>query len=157
LPQRRSTTTQRGRNDPKENENGCKTRRRLYFVGLQGLLALLFLFAGGMKLIIPPDVLMAMGSPNQVRLPGLFVQFIGVVEVLGGLGLILPGLLRIRTSLTPLAAAGLLIVMIGATSITVASGEVGGATVPFIVGMLAALVAYLRWRVIPLTDRTLAN
>ena len=63
---------------------------------IQVLLALLFLFSGGMKLVIPPDVLRSMGSPNQVVLPGLFIQFIGVCEVLGGLGLILPGLLRIR-------------------------------------------------------------
>jgi uncharacterized membrane protein YphA (DoxX/SURF4 family) len=119
---------------------------------MQGLLALLFLFAGGMKLITPPDVLMSMGSPNQVRLPGLFLQFIGVAEVLGGLGLILPGLLRIRTLLTPLAAAGLLVVMVGATAITLASGEVAGAIVPFVVGILASLVAYTRWRVLPLRD-----
>lgn len=50
---------------------------------IQVLLALLFLFAGGMKLIIPPDVLASMGSPNQVHLPGLLVQLIGVFEVLG--------------------------------------------------------------------------
>jgi hypothetical protein len=125
--------------------------------GLQGLLALLLLFAGGIKLVTPPDVLMSMGSPNQVRLPGLFLQFIGVAEVLGGLGLILPGLLRIRTSVTALAAAGLLILMIGATSITLASGEVAGATVPLVVGILASVVAYTRWRVVPLRDRNLCN
>ena len=63
---------------------------------IQVLLALLFLFAGGMKLVIPPDVLASMGSPNQIALPGWFVRFIGVAEVLGALGLLLPGLLRIK-------------------------------------------------------------
>jgi hypothetical protein len=63
---------------------------------VQVLLALLFLFAGGTKLILPLDVLTSMGSPNQIVLPGLFIRFIGVVEVLGALGLILPRLLRIR-------------------------------------------------------------
>src|ERR671926_387714 len=71
---------------------------------IQVLLALLFLFTGGMKLVIPPDVLASMGSPNQIPLPGWFVRFIGVCEVLGALGLLLPGLLRIKPSLTPLAA-----------------------------------------------------
>ena len=63
---------------------------------IQVLLALLFLFAGGTKLVLPLDVLTSMGSPNQVHLPGLLIRFIGVCEVLGALGLILPGLLRIR-------------------------------------------------------------
>lgn len=112
---------------------------------IQVLLALLFLFAGGMKLIIPPDVLASMGSPNQVHLPGLLVQLIGVFEVLGGIGLILPGLLRMRRGLTPLAAAGLLIIMIGAIVLTVIGDGVGAAIVPLLTAFLLALVAYGRW------------
>jgi len=111
---------------------------------IQILLALLFLFAGGMKLIIAPDELAKMGSPNQVHLPGLFLQFIGVCEVLGGLGLILPGLLRRRRGLTPLAAAGLLIIMIGAVVVTIIGDGVGAAIVPMITAVLLALVAYGR-------------
>jgi len=65
------------------------------------------------------------------------------------MGLILPGLLRIRTGLTPLAAAGLTIVMTGATVITVIGGSVAGASVPLIVGLLAVFVAYGRWRLAP--------
>src|SRR5882724_1568264 len=117
---------------------------------IQGLLALLFLFSGGMKLVIPPDVLRSMGSPNQVVLPGLFIQFIGMCEVLGGLGLILPGLLRIRPRLTPLAAAGLVIIMIGATVLTIIGMGVAMAVPPFIAGLLAATVAYGRWRLVPI-------
>jgi uncharacterized membrane protein YphA (DoxX/SURF4 family) len=116
---------------------------------IQVLLALLFLFAGGMKLVIPPDVLMSMGSPNQIPLPGLLLRFIGVCEVLGALGLILPGLLRVRPRLTPLAAAGLVIIMIGATVLTFAADGVGPALPPFVVGILAAFVAYGRWRLAP--------
>ena len=74
------------------------TSRLLWTV--QGLLAALFLFAGGMKLVTPIAAL-----TQQIALPGLFLRFIGLVEVLGALGLILPGLLRIRPALTPLAAA----------------------------------------------------
>lgn len=116
---------------------------------IQILLALLFLFSGGTKLVLPLEVLMAMGSPNQIHLPGLFLRFIGTCEVLGGLGLILPGLLRIRPGLTPLAAAGLVIIMIGATVISFASDGIKGALVPLVVGILAALVAYGRWRLSP--------
>lgn len=116
---------------------------------VQVLLALLFLFAGGTKLFIPPDVLASMGSPNQIPLPGWFVRFIGVVEVLGALGLILPGLLRIKPWLTPLAAAGLVIVMIGATVLNIMADGVAAGVVPLIVALLAAFVAYGRWRLAP--------
>jgi uncharacterized membrane protein YphA (DoxX/SURF4 family) len=111
---------------------------------VQGLLALLFLFAGGMKLVQPLEVL-----TEQMPLPGLFVRFIGVAEVLGAIGLILPGLLRIRQGLTPLAAAGLVIIMIGATVLTLAGGEVALALIPSVVGLLSAFVAYGRWRLAP--------
>ena len=83
---------------------------------LQGLLAALFLFTGGTKLVLPIEEM-----TKQVPLPGLFLRFIGVAEVLGAIGLILPGLLHIRPGLTPLAAAGLVIIMIGATVLTLAN------------------------------------
>jgi hypothetical protein len=116
---------------------------------VQVLLALLFLFTGGTKLVIPPDVLAKMGSPNQILLPGWFMHFIGVCEVLGALGLLLPGLLRIKPWLTPLAAAGLFVIMIGATALTVAADGVAAGVVPLVVGLLAAFVAYGRWRLAP--------
>jgi uncharacterized membrane protein YphA (DoxX/SURF4 family) len=99
---------------------------------IQVLLALLFLFAGGTKLILPIDVLTSMGSPNQVHLPGLLIRFIGVCEVLGALGLILPGVFRVRTGLTPLAAAGLVIIMIGATVLSIIGDVLGAALPPLI-------------------------
>ncbi len=83
---------------------------------IQALLALLFLFAGGTKLVLSIEQMRAMGSPNQIVLPILLVRFIGGCEVLGPLGLILPGLFRIRPGLTPLAATGLVIIMIGCHS-----------------------------------------
>jgi len=121
---------------------------------IQVLLALLFLFSGGMKLVIAPEVLQSMGSPNQIVLPGLFLRFIGVCEVLGGLGLILPGLLRIRPGLTPLAAAGLVIIMIGATVLSFAADGMAAAVIPFVTGILAAFVAYGRWRLAPQRARS---
>lgn len=112
---------------------------------VQVLLALMFLFAGGTKLVLPLDVLASMGSPNQIALPGWFVRFIGVVEVLGALGLVLPGLLRIRRELTPLAAVGLVIIMVGAVALTMAADGVVAGVAPLVTGLLAAFVAYGRW------------
>src|SRR5215204_1951005 len=100
---------------------------------VQVLLALLFLFAGGTKLVLPIDVLASMGSPNQIALPGWFVRFIGVAEVLGALGLILPGLLRIKPWLTPLSAAGLVVIMIGATVLNIVADGVAAGVVPLVV------------------------
>jgi hypothetical protein len=111
---------------------------------LQGLLAALFLFAGGMKLVLPLDAL-----AGPVALPGAFLRFIGVAEMLGAIGLILPGLLHIRPGLTPLAAAGLVIVMIGATALGVSVGDVAMTLIPLGVGLLLAFVAYGRWRLAP--------
>lgn len=112
---------------------------------IQGLLAAVFLFAGGVKLVLPVEEM-----TKQMPMPGLFLRFIAVCEVLGAIGLILPGLLRIRLGLTPLAAAGLVIIMIGATGLTLATGDMATALIPFVVGLLAAFVAYGRWRLAPL-------
>jgi hypothetical protein len=94
-----------------------------------------------MKLILPVEEM-----TQQLPLPGLFLRFIAVCEVLGAIGLILPGLLAIRPGLTPLAAAGLFIVMVGATVVTLGAGDVALALLPLAVGILAAFVAHGRWR-----------
>lgn len=115
-------------------ESGSKKANvRLWIV--QVLLALVFLFAGGMKLVMPFDTL-----AQQSQLPVAFMRFIGICEVSGALGLILPGLFRIRTELTPLAATGLVIIMIGATVVTVLQGQIAPALVPVVVGSLASFV-----------------
>src|SRR3954447_2281259 len=102
---------------------------------VQGGLALLFLFAGAMKLVTPLEVMM---EQLTLPLPGWFVQFIGVCEVLGALGLVLPSILRLRPGLTPLASYGLVLIMVGATLLTAASGPVVTALFPLVVGILAA-------------------
>jgi len=111
---------------------------------VQWLLALVFLFAGGVKLVMPIEAMTA-----QVPLPGPFLRFIAVAEVLGALGLILPSLLRIKPWLIPLAAAGLVVIMIGATVISLSISAPSGLP-PLVVGLLAAFVAYGRWRLVPL-------
>ena len=115
----------------------AQRRRNVTLWVAQGLLAALFLFAGGMKLITPVEVLSVM-SP----FPGEFIRFIGACEVLGALGLVLPWALGIRRELTPLAAAGLVIIMIGATVSTLAIG--GGVLADVVIGVLAATAVYGR-------------
>ena len=105
----------------------------------QALLAALFLFAGVMKLVMP---IASMQGP--IALPGLFLRFIGVVEVLGALGLVLPGLFRIQQRLTPLAACGLVGVMTGATVLTAMGMGVLLALIPFVVGLIALSIAFGR-------------
>jgi uncharacterized membrane protein YphA (DoxX/SURF4 family) len=116
---------------------------------IQALLGLLFLFSGAMKFVMS----VAEMTKDMPSMPGWFLHFIGVMEILGGFGLILPSLLRIRPGLTPLAAAGLVIIMSGATAITLGTMGVGAAVLPLIVGILCAFVAYGRWRLAPLSAR----
>ncbi len=107
---------------------------------VQGLLAALFLFAGGAKLVLPAE---AMKGP--IELPVAFLRFIGVAEVLGAVGLIVPWLTHIRPILTPLAAFGLIIIMAGATVLSGIGIGLASAAFPAIVGSLALLVAKGRW------------
>jgi len=107
---------------------------------VQALLALVFLLAGGMKLVTPLDVLY---TQMPLPLPGIFIRFIGVCEVLGAVGLILPGLTRIRPELTALAARGLVLIMVGAVMFTPPT-DLAMATIPAVLGLLAACVAYGR-------------
>jgi uncharacterized membrane protein YfcA len=109
---------------------------------VQALLALLFLFAGGVKLVLPLDQLVKQAP----QLSGPFLRFVGVCEVLGAIGLILPKLLRIRPGLTQLAAIGLIGIMIGAVVITLNTNSPLQAIFPIVVGLLLAFVAYGRQR-----------
>jgi len=117
---------------------------------LQILLALLFLFAGITKLVLPAEVLQSAGSPNAIKFSALFLKFIGVLETLGGLGLILPGIFHKQQYLTPLAAAGLVIIMIGAVIVTIMGDGVSMIFGPLVIGLLCAFVAYGRWKMSPL-------
>jgi uncharacterized membrane protein YphA (DoxX/SURF4 family) len=119
---------------------------------IQVLLAALFLFAGVMKLVLPLDKM-----TGPVPVPGLFLRFIGVCETLGALGLILPGLFRIRPGLTPLAAAGLVVIMLGATVLNLRGGDLFSTALTVVVGLLAAFVAYGRWKIAPLRESSAAS
>jgi len=112
--------------------------RALWIV--QILLALLFLFAGSLKLITPVEQV-----AQQMHMSGAFIRFIGVCEVLGAIGLVL----RIKPWLTPLAAALLVVIMIGATVVTWQMKPGVGSLLPFVTGILCVFVAWGRWRNVP--------
>lgn len=110
----------------------------------QALLAALFLFAGGFKLVAPAAQL-AQQSP--IFAPA-FLKFIGVCEVLGALGLVLPGAFGVQRQLTPLAASGLVIIMAGAVISTVVAFPASMAILPAIVGVIAFTIARGRWNLL---------
>ena len=113
---------------------------------LQILLGLLFLLAGAMKFVMPyEDMVKATQEAGGVILPHWFILFIGLCEVLGGLGLILPWALKIKPGLTPLAAALLVIIMIGA-AVTSGMGGISMAIFPAVIGILLAFTAWGRSR-----------
>jgi uncharacterized membrane protein len=118
---------------------------------LQVLLGVYFLFVGVNHFIIPPGLPAAMSWMYDLS-PGLH-WFSGIAEILGGLGLILPGLFKRYTWLTPLAAAGLVLVMVGAAVFHITRGEYPSIVQNIILGALLAFVAYGRWKVRPLEDR----
>ena len=120
------------------------TKNRVLWT-LQWLLALVFLFAGVVKLVLPADAL----TKQTPMLPAPFLRFVAVCEVLGALGLILPWLLRIQVRLTPLAAACLVVIMIGATVVTLMIGGGAQALFPAIVGLLLVWVTVGRFQVRP--------
>lgn len=116
---------------------------------VQGLLAAAFL-AHGLMLLFPPAALIE--PMNSIMSTG-FRLFLGVAEVLAAVGLTLPGMTRIMPWLVPAAAAGIIVVMIGATVLHVQRNEVNSAITTAVLLVMAAFVAYMRWRVKPIAPR----
>ena len=114
----------------------------------QILAALLFLFAGAMKFVMPAEQM----QQGPIVFPLAFLYFIGLCEVLGALGLVLPAATRVHAVLTPLAAAGLTIIMIGATVVSVLSLGALAGIFPAVAGLVTAWIAYGRTRVAPIAD-----
>jgi uncharacterized membrane protein YphA (DoxX/SURF4 family) len=116
---------------------------------LQALLAVAFLAHGWLFLFPPAEMV---GLMNAV-IPPAFRMLIGVAEVLAAVGLTLPGITRVMPWLIPWAAAGLMIVMLGATVLHGMRGEVGSAITTAILFIVATFVAYVRWKVNPILPR----
>jgi len=113
---------------------------------LQILLATVFL-AHGWLFLFPPLILLELMNAS---IAPAFRIFIGVAEVLAAAGLILPGITRILPWLIPCAAAGLMIVMIGATILHITRGEFTAALTTVVLLVLATFVAHMRWKVMPI-------
>jgi hypothetical protein len=126
------------------NSTARNTNRLLWTA--QILSAALFLFAGAMKFIMPVEKM----QQGPVIFPLAFLYFIGICELLGAFGLLLPGTLRIRTSLTPLAAAGLTIIMAGAAAVSMLAMGVAAGIFPAIVGIITGAIAYGRTHLVTL-------
>jgi uncharacterized membrane protein YphA (DoxX/SURF4 family) len=116
---------------------------------VQVLLAVAFLAHGWLFLSPPPEIAEQM---NAV-LPRWFQLFLGVAEVLAGVGLVLPGLTRILPWLVTWAAGGIMIVTASATVFHLARGEMSSAAITLLLLALATFVAYMRFRVLPISAR----
>ena len=116
----------------------------IYFVGV------------GVNHFIVPDNLPAMMS-WMYELSDTMHAIAGIAEILGGLGLIVPAVTRIRPELTPLAAAGLVIVMVGAAIWHASRGEAAQIATNVVLGAVMAYVAYGRWRLAPLAPKAAAT
>ena len=134
---------------------GTASRGKGLHIGLwvvQGLLAAAFLLAGLGHLASPLEQLQAQ-NPWVSGSMGQFVRFIGAVEVLGAVGLVFPAATRIRPILTPLAALGLCTVMVLAALTHAGRDELMMIPVNAVLGGMAALVAWGRWRKAPIPPR----
>jgi putative oxidoreductase len=118
----------------------------------QGLLALMFGMAGVMKTFTPIAEL-ATSLPWVLDVPAALVRFIGVTELAAALGLVLPSLLRVQPRLTPLAAAGLVLVMLLASAFHLSRGEAGALPINLVLGGIAAFIAWGRTRKAPIRSK----
>jgi putative oxidoreductase len=116
---------------------------------LQLLLALAFISAGAMKTTTPYEAL-ALKMAWVSAVPEGLVRIIGVSELLGGLGLVLPAATRIRPGLTVLAAAALTLVMALASGFHLSRGETDAVPINVVLGGLAAFVAWGRMKRAPI-------
>src|SRR5688572_2861383 len=116
---------------------------------LQALLAVAF-FAHGVMMVVPPA---EVAAQINASLPRWFQLFLGVSEVLAAAGLVLPGLTRILPWLVSWAAGGIIIVMVSATVLHLARGEMSSAAITLLLFAMAAFVAYMRLRVLPIGVR----
>ena len=119
---------------------------------LQFLLAAMFLMVGIMKLSQPIEKL-SESLPWAAQVPEALVRFIGLSELLGAIGLILPALLRIKPILTPVAAIGIAIVMVLATFFHISRGETGAIGMNIILILIAAFIAWGRFKKVPIAAK----
>jgi putative oxidoreductase len=119
---------------------------------LQMLLAVAFIAHGWLFLFPPPEIAVQMNA----MLPRWFQLFLGVAEVLAGVGLTLPGLTRVMPWLVTWAAVGVMMVTASATVLHLMRAEWSSAAITLVLLAIAAFVAYMRHRVLPIRVRPAA-
>ena len=138
-----------------DTTNGV-TGRNGWTIGLwaaQVLLALFYLYAGYNKLTQPIDALAAMGMGFVLIVPELLTRFIGLAEILGAAGLILPAATRIMPRLTPLAALGLSVIQVLAILLHASRGEFMVLPMNLVLLALSLTVLWGRERRAPIAPR----
>ena len=118
----------------------------------QVLLAAMFVMSGLMKLSQPIDALAA-SLPWVTSVPAMLVRFIGLAELAGALGLLLPSLTRIQPRLTALAALGLAVVMLLAAGFHATRGETAMIPMNAVLALVALFVAWGRGKAVPIAPR----
>jgi hypothetical protein len=112
----------------------------------QGLLAVVYLAAGGLKVVRPRERLVASGNFDWMKdSSDAGVRAVGLVEILGAFGVILPWLTGITPILTPIAAAGLVVVQIGALRVHLVRNERKPLPANVLLLLLAAFAAVGRF------------
>jgi putative oxidoreductase len=136
-------------NQPSQSGRGI----RIALWTAQVVLAVLFTMTGAMKVFLSPaEIVKAL--PDFATMPLGLVRFIGIAELAGAIGLILPAVTRIAPSLTPLAASGLTVVMILAALFHISRGELAPLGLVIPLGVLATFVAWGRYTRAPIAPRT---
>ncbi|MEQ8809983.1 MAG: DoxX family protein [Imperialibacter sp.] len=118
----------------------------------QALLSVSFLCGAAMKLFQPVEQLSAIW-PWTAEVSPAFLAFTGVVDLLGGLGIILPSLLRIKPWLTPVAALAMVAQMIGASAFHVMRGEGADIGANIVFALMALFLGWGRWKKAPVMPR----
>lgn len=116
---------------------------------VQVLLAAMFILSGFVKVSMPIEKLSTM-LPWATSVPAVLVKFIGLSELLGGLGLLLPSLLRIKPALTVWAGLGLATIMLLAIPFHISRGEAHLIGMNAVFMLMALFVAWGRWKKAPI-------
>jgi len=118
---------------------------------LQVIFSLYFILVGFMHFVVPPGLPPLMEWMYELSPTLHYIS--GGAEILGGLGLILPGLFKIRTNLIPLAALGLALVMLGAAVFHLPRGEMGNIIMNLLNAAILTFIAYGRWKILPIPEK----
>ncbi len=137
------------------NQKSSKTLNILLWIA-QIILAIMFFIAGAIKATQPIEKL-AIQLPWATQVSAELVRFIGVSELLGAIGVILPALLRIKPNLTPLAGSGLALIMLFASVFHLLRGEILALPMTIVLGLIALFVAWGRFRKRPIKGRDSAG